>query len=205
MIYLFRDHEVNILIDGMSTRTKEILAEIIEGLSETASEASDILDSFIFSCGSASIMGRNLRRKMTEKQFRGSMQSLVRYGYIKKVNEDQFLITPKGRRKALFSAVERFVFKKKDWKGDWSVVIFDIPEDKSDKRDVFRATLLRIGFIGIQKSVYIAPFADFKMLACLRDNLGISRYVTLLISRVANEDDDSELRKRFGLKRILNS
>jgi phenylacetic acid degradation operon negative regulatory protein len=127
------------------------------------------------------------------------MQSLQRNGYVRKVNENQFLITPKGISKAQRLAKELVVFEKSKWDGKWYFVIFDVPDSKENQRNLFRATLKRMGFVGLQKSVFIAPFANFQKVAVIRDELGIAEYVTFFEGRASSEDDDDKLRKKFGL------
>jgi phenylacetic acid degradation operon negative regulatory protein len=182
------------MAENMRGRTGTILSAF---LGSVAKDALDITDAFLMSAGSTRQLVKNLG--MLDREYYSSMQSLRRNGFIRKINEDQFLITPKGIAKAQRFARERIVFNKRDWKGMWILVIFDIPDNKKPQRNSFRSVLKRMGFVGIQKSVFIAPFDGQKQVALIRDELGIAEYVTILKASVSEVDSDLKLRERFDL------
>jgi phenylacetic acid degradation operon negative regulatory protein len=178
----------------MRDRTGKMLVAF---LGKLASSSIDYADAFLLSAGSTRRLVRNL--KMTEKQYCSSMQSLRRNGYIKRTNSNQFLITPKGLKKARRLTAEQVNFDKNKWDSNWRIIIFDVPDSKKRERNLFRAAIKRAGFIGIQKSVFISPFADFKKIALIRDELGIAKYVTFLEAKISAVDDDRKLREKFEL------
>lgn len=176
------------------TKSTRLLLE----LADFAGHSFDCLDAFLMSASSASQLKRNM--KMVDDEYNSAFQGLIRHGYIEKINENQFLIKPKGVRKAKLAQLEARDWTREVWDGFWRIISFDIPERLRVQRDTFRSILKRLGFIGIQNSVFIAPFADFEALAELRENLGIEKYVSFFVSKSYSTDDDSSLRKRFGLK-----
>ena len=157
----------------------------------------DCLDAFLLSAGSASQLQRNL--KLLDSQFHSTFQGLQKHGYIKRINENQFLITPKAFIKIHRSKIEEESWNKGKWDGFWRIISFDIPELKRQERDLFRSILKRKGFIGLQNSVFISPHANFEDLAQLRADLKIEKYVTFFISKTYTTDDDSDLRRKFDL------
>jgi len=176
-----------------SKATKLLLAIVNFG------EAASInIDAFLFSMGSARQLMRNISVANREN-YRSTFQGLCRHGYIKKVNENQFLITPKALRKIRISQIEASDWNVGKWDGFWRIISFDIPESKKRERNILRALIRRKGFIGIQNSVFIAPFADFEALAELRKDLKIEKYVSFFIAKSYQTDDDSLLKKRFKL------
>jgi len=183
----------------MRDRTKKILTGILTELGDIVSDVGVLVEANLLCFGSVSNLARKLNFNMTRQQYYSSMQSIRRNGYIKKINENQFLITPKGIKKARRTVAENISFDPKKWDGRWFVVIFDIPNDLGQKRNLFRGTLLRLGFLGIQKSVYVSPCANFKELAYFRDEIGISKYVTFITGKISEEENDSKLRKKFRL------
>lgn len=158
----------------------------------------DETDSFLFSAGSVSQLGKNLRLK--NEQFQSTFQGLSKHGYIHRINEDQFLITPKALFKINRIRIEEADWSRDGWDGIWKITSFDIPEPKRKQRDIFRSIIKRKGFIGIQNSVFISPYADFVALDKLRRDLGIEEYVSFFNAKSDKTDDDSELRKRFNLE-----
>ena len=43
------------------------------------------------------------------------------------------------------------------WNGKWTVILFDIPEDKKNARDAFRRKISQIGCFPYHKSVFVHP------------------------------------------------
>jgi len=171
--------------------------KVLNVLSDLIDITTRSADAFFLSAGSARILARNLH--MNNKQFHSAFQSLGRRGYIKKINEDQFLITPKSQLKIRIAKIENANWPEDKWDGNWRLIAFDIPETKRRERNIFRSLVKRKGFVGIQGSVFIAPFADFSELAKLRKDLKIEEYVSFFKAQSVETDDDSRLRERFDL------
>lgn len=115
---------------------------------------------------------------------------------------DRFYITPRGRKKASIlrlHAPSKMPDKSK-WNEKYYFAISDIPEGMRAQRDIFRSILKRKGFLRLQKSVFIAPFADLEELDLIRREYALEKYVHFFIAESAEVDDDSLLRQQFGLK-----
>ncbi|MFH1855026.1 MAG: CRISPR-associated endonuclease Cas2 [bacterium] len=179
-------------MENRISSSAKLLSEIFD-----LSRAESSLGAFLFSFGSARILSQNMR--MTNEQFRSSFRGLQKNGYIKKINENQFLITPKSLAKVRVLKIISDDWTKGKWDGWWRIIVFDIPEKTRSQRNIFRSLLKRKGFIGIQGSVFIAPFAEFEELAKLRKDLKIEKYVSFFRSKSAETDDDRLLKKKFKL------
>jgi len=138
-------------------------------------------------------------RGMSEGQYFSTLQHLKRKGYVKTVDENQFLITPKGLRRAKLIKIEHSSWDKKKWNGFWVIVVFDIPEKKRRQRNILRSFLKRKGFFKLQNSVFISPYADFEDLNFVRYEFGIEKYVNFFIAKSAGIDDDKLLKDHFDL------
>ncbi len=112
---------------------------------------------------------------------------------------DQYYITPKGRRKAHLLRLHAPAKMPDKWDEKWYLVIFDIPEDLRSKRNILRSILKRKGFVKLQNSVFVAPYADFEELDLVRREYEIEKYVNFLIAESADTDDDLLLRNKFSL------
>lgn len=89
-------------------------------------------------------------------------------------------ITEKGKIRLLEYDFENLEIKKKKIDGKWRLVIFDIPENKKNNRDVFRRKLLQMGFIRLQDSVFAGPYPCKKEIDFLVHYLEISDFITLI-------------------------
>jgi len=117
--------------------------------------------------------------------------------------EDKFYITPAGRQKARELRLFAPVKMPAEWDGKWYFAIFDIPETRRGMRDILRSVLKRKGFVKLQNSVFVAPYADFQELDQVRHKLEIEKYVNFLVAESAETDDDSLLRKKFNLQKKI--
>lgn len=180
----------------MSSNTGKLLTAF---LGDLVKMSLGMTEAFLLSGGSVRRLARNMH--MLDREYHSAMQSLQRNGYVKKRENNQFLITPKGIQKAkkLLVLRKRKKINPKEWDDKWRIVIFDIPDGMRAERDMFRSALKRYGFLGLQKSVFISPDADFEGLAALRKDFGIEKYVTFLVSEVSVTEDDTLLKKKFGL------
>lgn len=68
-------------------------------------------------------------------------------------------LTEKGKRKAMQLRFDDLtIAKPKNWDGIWRIVIFDIPNKKTNARDALRFKLRDLGFYQLQKSVWVFPY-----------------------------------------------
>ncbi len=96
------------------------------------------------------------------KSGRKSFYDLKRRGMIKaKTNKGavQLVLTEKGKRQfERYKLKSLTIEKPKHWDGFWRIVMFDVPESNRDNRDAVRLMLKQLGFVRVQKSVFIHPF-----------------------------------------------
>lgn len=127
---------------------------------------------------------------------------LRKQGYIdiQQKNHQIFIsLTKKGRAKAGRFQIDSLKIKKpRVWDKLWRLVIFDIPQLKSLQRNAFRGKLIELGFVPLQKSIWIYPYECDDEIKLLRDFFGFSeKEVRLIVAQ--NIENDSYLRKIFKL------
>ncbi|MEK7480761.1 MAG: hypothetical protein AAB604_01500 [Patescibacteria group bacterium] len=107
-------------------------------------------------------------------------------------------LTEKGRKKASWLQVNHLAIKKqKKWNGKWWMVIFDIQERHRTKREALRGFFKRLGFLQLQKSVWIQPYDCRDEINLLREFFGLEERELKLI--VADDiGDDSFVREHFN-------
>jgi phenylacetic acid degradation operon negative regulatory protein len=131
--------------------------------------------------------------------FRNILYNLHKRGVIKIIdkNNQRFVkLTKKGQMEALFTKAQ--IHKKPlRWDGKWRILVFDIPEESHDKRNKLRALLKKNGFIKLQVSVYISPYPLHRDAINYLVKSGLIEYIR--IAKIEEMDNDSDLRKKFGL------
>ncbi len=106
------------------------------------------------------------------------------------------VLTDHGKKRALYYKIESMEIQKpKQWDKKWRIVLFDVPEKRKGSRDALRTWIKKLGFIELQKSVFILPFDCRDEFDFIVEFLGIREYVRFV---VANEVDNEEyLKSRF--------
>jgi len=89
-------------------------------------------------------------------------------------------ITDKGNKRLLEYDFENIELKSKRRDGKWSLIIFDIPEEKKRSRDAFGKKLLQLDFLRLQDSVFVSAYPCKNEIDFLTNYLEISDYVTLV-------------------------
>jgi DNA-binding transcriptional regulator PaaX len=86
--------------------------------------------------------------------------NLRRNGYIKfkSQHEEELCYLTKKGEKTVIELLVKLKIKKQKWDGKWRIIIFDIPENRHKFRDNIRKSLLNLGFVKLQKSVWITPY-----------------------------------------------
>lgn len=103
-------------------------------------------------------------------------------GYLKKERKryaSNFVLTAAGKE-----LIRRNMPKTKRNDGFATFIIFDIPEEKSKERTVFRRYLIRNGYVQMQKSVLISPLKLSLEVKELLNELKIRKFVMIISGRI---------------------
>ena len=84
------------------------------------------------------------------------------------------------------------------WDKKWRIVIFDIPEKKRIARDTLRQEMKKLGFLELQKSVWIFPYNCQDAVDFLVELFKVRNYVRYLV--VTEISHDADLRLHFDLE-----
>lgn len=107
-------------------------------------------------------------------------------------------ITEKGKRRILgYQFEDMRIPKPEHWDGKWRVVAFDIPEKKKLARDLLREKLKQLGFLKIQKSIFVYPYPCREEINLIAKIYEIQPFI-LFIETSFIEREESLL-KHFGL------
>lgn len=108
-------------------------------------------------------------------------------------------LTETGKKKASWLQIDDLKIQKpKKWDRKWRLVIFDISQLKKIYREAFRGKLKELGFLPLQKSVWIIPFDCRDEIDLLKDFLGLTNDEVKLI--IADDiGEDGYFKKTFKL------
>lgn len=135
----------------------------------------------------------NKWRSDNKNDYYKQLWRLEKQGYIKRHLKEKKKfpkLTKLGEKQALKCLSDDFsIAQSKKWDKKWHLVIFDIPNDKKNLRDVIRLKLKKLGFFQLQKSVFIYPFNCLNVIRSLKYIYGLSSYIQYIIA----EDIESEI------------
>ncbi|MCL4359947.1 hypothetical protein M1555_01670 [Patescibacteria group bacterium] len=107
-------------------------------------------------------------------------------------------ITKHGMERALTFKLDSLSLRKPThWDKKWRIVIFDIPEESKQIRDIFRKRLRQLNLYQLQKSVYVSPYQCFDEIEFLRELYGVPMRVRYILAE--RIEDDRMLLQYFGL------
>ncbi|MFZ5366175.1 MAG: hypothetical protein ACOZBZ_02680 [Patescibacteria group bacterium] len=141
-------------------------------------------------------------QKYKGKRLGDVFSRLRNHGYLE-IKEDRHQIyislTKEGRKMAGWLQIDALKIKRpKDWDRKWRIVIFDIAQLKKLHREALRGKLKELGFVSLQKSVWICPFECRDEIELLREFFGLEEKELRLIV-AANIGNDTLLRKIFKI------
>ena len=146
-------------------------------------------------------------KKRKWKKFQDDLYYLKRRGFIDvEQNPDgSYSVQPTiaGRRQCkTYNLDDISIPIPKKWDKNWRVVIFDIPSTKQKGRLALLSKLKELGFILLQKSVWVFPFECRNEIAVLARAFEVDRYIQYLTcsSISANEYLIDEFEKKNSFK-----
>lgn len=140
-------------------------------------------------------------KKINEKALQEEIKKLYRSKLVERKRHPDgsftFILTEKGKLKALTYHFQEMKIKRENWDGKWRIVIFDIPEKMRRGRDALRDKLKELGFYEFQKSVFIFPYECKDEIEFVIEFFNLRRYVRFGV--LENIDNEIHLKKIFKL------
>ena len=116
---------------------------------------------------------------------------------VKKSGRELLQITERGRKKLVEFNIDTISIKEGKWDDTWKLVIFDIPEKYRTARDVLRSKLKEIGFVKMQKSVWICPYECQDEISYICQIYSVEEYVNYVIAKKI--DNEEYFKNKFEL------
>lgn len=124
-------------------------------------------------------------------------RGLIKFG--KKDGKNFVRLTEKGEHELMkYQLQEAVIQKPKKWDKKWRVIIFDIKEKRKQTRENLRFELKNLGFIKLQNSAWIFPFACEEIIILLKSYFRIGKDV--LYMTVEKIENDKWIKEKFSLK-----
>lgn len=144
-------------------------------------------------------------RQKDKERFYHEMYRLRRAGFIKKYfdgKEEIIELLPKGGKQIqTYLAHDMEIIPPSWWDRKWRLVIYDISDDKKNKREILRQKLENLGFLKLQESVYVYPFECLREIELLKNIYFLGPHVQYIVAdRIETEID---LIKEFYDRDIL--
>lgn len=133
-------------------------------------------------------------RAKDKDYFYHEMSRLKKSKFVKKYfdGKDYYLeLTPKGKKLIKSYLTQDLEIKKPaKWDKKWRIVIYDITNDKKDRREILRQKLEHLGFLKLQESVYVFPFDCLTEINLLKSMYYLNTNVQyLVVERIETEID----------------
>ena len=136
--------------------------------------------------------------KQRQREYIGSSASKMVKKGLMKFNGKYYELTTLGEKRLRRWKFAGFKLQKpKRWDGKWRVLIFDIPEKLKKTRNYLTTLLKQAGFVRLQDSVWVYPHDCEDVIALLKIDFGIGKYLLYLI--VEELENDRYLRDEFDL------
>lgn len=137
---------------------------------------------------------------------RSALYYLKKQGLIKKVvhnKEGFFELTQKGHKQIAWHKIEGIqASREHKWDKYFRIVMFDIPNEKNSTRDIIRRKLEKIGFIQMQRSVFVYPFECKREIDAIAYYCSAGRYLKYMIANII--EGEKEIISKFLDEGILN-
>lgn len=125
-------------------------------------------------------------------------RQLIAAGFLARNENGLLRLTQKGSARLARLEARELVHKKpRRWDGRWRVLIFDVPEHRRSLRNKLRRTLLSVGFLRLQDSVWIYPYDCEDFILLLKADFRIGKDVLYMV--VDELESDRDVRTHFGL------
>jgi DNA-binding transcriptional regulator PaaX len=108
-------------------------------------------------------------------------------------------LTEAGEKKLRYLRLQDYKMPlPKKWDERWRVLIFDIPEKRKGLREKIRNTLVVVGFVRLQDSVWIYPYDCEDLITLLKADFKVGKDMLYMI--IDTLEYDAPIRKKFGLQ-----
>jgi len=180
---------------------------IIDGVLKTIM-VSGVISTALVAPNMAQALDKPMRlafKKMDERARKREIQRVLYYMKRQKLIEGNYnhglRLTKKGKQRLKKISEEINLKIPNIWDKKWRLVFYDIPEESGNARRSLKDKLKALGFIQLQRSVWVFPHECKDEIAVIASRLEINQFVSYITTY--NLDNPKPLIKEFKKKGIL--
>jgi len=153
----------------------------------------------------SAMSGNRQSKRFSKKQIQNTFGLLKQRKLVEIIQEKNGKTTAKLTNKGQ-SRIKEFCFEElrisrtKHWDKKWRVLIYDIPTNPkiyNKAREALREKIKEIGFVQLQKSVWICPYECEDEILFLAENYHVTKYIEILtVEQMLHEE---RLKRKFKL------
>ena len=140
-------------------------------------------------------------REINKRALETAIASLYKSKLVNQKNNKDgtttFILSTEGKKMALAYDIDNMKIKKHPWDKTWRIVIFDIPERLKKVREALRFHLRNLGFIELQRSVFVMPFESRKEIEYITEFYNARRFIRYI--EASSIDNELDLKNKFHL------
>lgn len=126
------------------------------------------------------IYAAGYERPLKKSSFAKAIKRVKERGLVELIEGDKFIkLSQEGKNEAEWVKIKSAGESKE---GEWTIVIFDIPERKRQARDLLREKLKQCGFVHWQKSVWASRKDCLTYFRNFIKNMGLDNWVMVIKS-----------------------
>lgn len=140
-------------------------------------------------------------RRMASWEIERALKRLIGRGEVERrhgKNGSVVTLTAQGRTRLQTASLRGLHIKTPArWDRKWRLVFFDIPHTERRLRDTVRRTLRALGFVQIQKSLYLHPYECYDVIRQMQDFYRIRSYLNYAV--VEKIEGSQRYRRQFNV------
>lgn len=144
---------------------------------------------------------KTLDKRAQEREMRRIVSYMKNRDLIKGDYEHGLSVTEKGQKRLSSNEFAKLKIRQPmKWDKKWRIIFFDIPEQHKSGRDALTHKLKQIGFIQLQRSIWIHPHPCREVITKITSHYKIANYVSCI--KTDHIDNQEKLIIKF--KNIIN-
>lgn len=149
--------------------------------------------------------GSGLRKRYSKKQLSNAFANLKNRKLVEIIQEKngktKVILTNTGEKRVKEFCFEQLRIKKaKKWDKKWRVLVYDIPTKPkvyNTAREALRAKIKEIGFVQLQKSVWVCPYECEDEILFLSESYRVTKFIEIFtVDRMLHSE---RLKSKFKL------
>jgi len=140
--------------------------------------------------------------KLNKYKVKRAIQSLYEYQFVTEKHERDgsviLTLTKEGKHRTLqYKFGELSIKKPHHWDRKWRIIAFDVPEGMKQLRDTLRFRLRQLGFLELQKSVFVFPYPCKDEIDFIIEFYNARKFVRVICAE--SVDNELHLKKMFSV------